>query len=161
VHYSHDKIRLAVAHPEKYDQLKQWIDDNDYRQGLLGALLNFNETKRISNNKIKAKARQIPANGTGLIYIPVNTLYFWGIDLEQAIAAIESQLQDNANVLGLVLYGYLQTPVETSDVSLNDHYFSVKNMDRGLSRFLVFVRNPHYTGSLKPETINVIYKSFE
>lgn len=161
VHFSDDKIRLAVTHPEKYEQLMQWIEEHDCRKGLLGAPLKFSETKRISNYKIKSEARQIPANETGLIYVPVNTMYFWGIDLEAAITAIECQLQTYKNVLGIVLYGSLQTRVGTSCVCVNRHYFTVKDMGRGVARLLVFVRNSHYTGSLKQETIDAIYTSFE
>ncbi|NJO24904.1 MAG: hypothetical protein HC867_02605 [Bacteroidia bacterium] len=94
VYYQDEKIRLAVAHISRYDELIEWIEKNDYRKGALSAPLNFDDTYRICNNKMDKKAKQIPLSFSGLVYIPVNSIYFKVFDIEEAIRLFSEKMKN-------------------------------------------------------------------
>jgi len=161
LYHTDDKIRLGVAHADKYAELEAWIESNDYRKGLLGLPLNFNETRRIANYKIQCEAEQIPPETSGLIYLPVNTLYFWDFDLEEAASYFQDKMKEYKNILGIVAYGYLINDIEPVHYLVDGHVYSVKRMNDAVIRHLVFVRNRYYSGVLTEDLIKAIYGSFE
>jgi hypothetical protein len=161
IFFEDDKIRLAVAHPSKFDQLEKWIDVHDYRKGLHGPPLDFDETYRICNNKIRKKAKQIPPEKSGLIYIPLNSLFFWVWDPVQSIMAIERQLAHYPNVYGVVMYAHLIHNVEPVTIKESGHFYSIKKMNETVIRYLLFVQNKKYKGSLSKETLDLMHQSFE
>lgn len=161
IYYADDKIRLTMAHPDKVAELENWIECHDYRKGLLGPPLNFNETNRISNYKIEQEIIQIPPNVTGLIYIPANALYFWGPDFAEATGLLQRRMNNYPNLLGLAVYAYLIHDITPVSVVTNGHYYSIKKMNDVVIRHFLFVRNTHYKGRLAETTIKKIYSSFE
>ena len=161
VYQTDDKTRLAIAHPAKYKELENWIETHDYRKGLLGAPLNFDETNRISNYKIRQKVKQIPDEAAGLIYITSNALYFWAWDNEESIRVLQRQMTQYPQLLGIVVFASLGHDIPP-DISLFEgNFYGIKKVNEVIIRHLLFVRNKNYQGSLAIETIEKIYLSFE
>jgi hypothetical protein len=156
-----EKIRIAVAHPDRYSELGHWITINDFRKGLLGLPLNFNDTSRIANYKIEREAEQIPVGYSGLIYLPINALYYVHFDMEESINYFNKKLMVFPNVLGVVTYGYLVDDAEPANFPVDGHFFNIRRIHERVSRYLCFVRNEHYTGTLTEVTLNAIYSSFQ
>ena len=161
VFYIDDKIRLAIAHPAKYDQLINWIETNDFRKGLHGAPLNFDDTYRLANNKLLKEARQIPDTASGLVYILCNPLYFWQINEMSAFKEFEQKLKRLPNILGLVVYAQVIDDSEPFTQIDDGNIQSIKKINEVVSRYLFFVRNKNYKGLLSETTIQKIYRSFE
>jgi hypothetical protein len=160
-YYADNIMRLTVAHPSKIHELVSWEEKNDYRRGLLGPNLNFDETSRIVNNKIEDEANQIPAISSGLIYLPVNVPYFWVINPLNTIGLIEEKLKSFPNLLGIVIYGTICQELKTNTVELNGHFYGIKQINQAIIRHLLFIRNPNYIGNLTESSINKIYLSFQ
>lgn len=160
VYYQDEMIRFTVAHIAKYDELTQWIEKNDYRKGALGAPLNFNDTHRLSNNKMDKEAKQIPLNSAGMVYIPVNALYFMVFDIEEAIRLFTKRMGKYPNLLGTVMYATIIDRAEAISETPDGHFFGIKKPNEAVSRYLFFVRNPHFSLSLSADTTSRIYRSF-
>lgn len=161
VHYHDDMIRLSVSHADKFQELQSWIETYDYRNGLLGAPLNFDETERICNYKISQKVKQIPASESGILYLPVNALFFWGFKFDEAVSKFQRQMIDHSNLLGVALFAYLIHDIQPVSLSLQEHHYGIKKMNDAVIRHFLFIRNPNYQGTLKQDTIKHIYATFQ
>ncbi len=159
LHYTDDKIRVGVAHADSYEKLMNWIETNDYRKGPLGLDLNFDETSRIANYKIKEEASQIPAASSGVIYIPVNTLYFWKFDMEDAAHLFQHKMKEFPNLLGIVLYGYLNYEAKPCEFHIDGNFYGIKPIFENIRRHLLYVHNPSYSGGLPKHIISTLYNS--
>jgi len=161
VYYQDEKIRFAVAHISKYSELMEWIEKNDYRKGPLGAPLNFDDTHRLCNNKLDKKAKQIPTNSPGIVYIPVNSIYFMVFDIEKTIGLFTSKMKKYPNLFGVVMYATIIDGAETVSEIAEGHFYGIKKSNNAVSRYLFFVRNPHFSFLLSEDTVCKIYRSFE
>lgn len=161
VFYEDDMIRLGIAHISRYEELMKWIEENDYRKGLHGAPLDFNDTYRLTNNKLSKKAGQIPPQSVGMLYIPVNPLYFMVFDIKEAIRLFTAEMKKCPNLFGAVLYADIIDDANTVLGIEEGHFFSIKKINVAVSRYLFFVKNPYFNLFLSKETITKIYNSFE
>lgn len=126
-----------------------------------GMPLNFNETPRIfSSNKIKRKARQIPLDSNGIIYINVKHAYFWHIDIDETVSLFQTQMSLFPNLLGVVLYSYVIDPGEEVEINNDSCYYKVKMISKVLRRDLLFVLNTNRQVLASDETIEKIYRAF-
>lgn len=160
--YKDNKVDLAITHPSKQKELEEWCKINgDRRTDLSGLPLNFEESNRIvKNKKIVDKARQLPKEYPGLIYMPVNPLYLWVTSLDEAISIFEEQINLFPNLLGIVLYSYMCHTVEEERVVDNMHFYGRKMMNEDTSRDLFFVFNHKFKSSIKVDTLKKVYESF-
>jgi len=123
--------------------------------------LDFNETKRImKNERIKAKASQLPANEPGLLFFVVNPLYFCQIDIDETIEQFTSDMKKFPNLLGIIMYSYLLDPTETKYVRFENHFYGRKMMNAVMCRTLYFISNEYFNLPLSSETREMIYTSF-
>ena len=157
-----DRIELAVAHEKNEAALTQWCNENGQRSlDLEGLPLNFDESSRISRNKIQREAKQIPAGFPGIIYIPISPLYFWVADLNMAIALFEGPLAVTKNILGIVLYSYIGTTAGEISHHESNHFFGRKMVGERTCRDLFFVFNRNCEYEINPQTMDKIYRSFQ
>lgn len=157
VFFEDGKIKLAISPAEQRKELEQWCFDNNMRLGLHGVPLDFNETKRIANNKIKRKSIQIKANSSGLIFIPVSALYFFVNKIDDAICEIQDGMKKYLNVVGVVLWGSCVLDPGENHREIGKEYIYLKRIKYGcLLRHVLFIQNPAYRGLLKNDTIENI-----
>lgn len=160
VYYEDEKLHIAVCHPDKLEELEQWCDKHNYRKGTHSHFGNFDETERIIRYKIAKEAEQIPSNATGLIYIPVDPIYFWVLNPSNTIPLIQNVLNEHSNIFGLVLYATISHEVQPFTISGKSDYYSIKQMNEAIVRHLLFIRNHSYQGNLSDNDIKKIYQSF-
>ncbi len=160
VYYQDEMIRFAVCHNNKYAELMEWIEKNDYRKGPMGAPLNFDDTHRLCNNKLDKKAKQIPPNSSGIVYIPVNSIYFMVFDIENAVRLFTSKMIKYPNLFGVVMYATVIDGAEEISEKSDVHFLGVKKSNKAVSRYLFFVRNLHFSRPISDNTSEKIYHSF-
>ncbi|MBN8877650.1 MAG: hypothetical protein J0I32_08910 [Sphingobacteriales bacterium] len=153
-------MRLCVTHPNKYGQFQEWMEKNDYRNGLHGPPLNFDETYRILNYKIEREMEQIPAGSSGMIYLHVHALYFSVIDPEIITAAFEKKMSTYPLLFGIVIYSTIITDCSPFEVAINGHFFSTRKINETVVRYFFFLKNPAYSHGLSDNAIARIYQSF-
>lgn len=69
-------ISLALSHPSKEYELDEWCHKyHRNKNECQGLYLNYDETYRLSNNKIKSKVKQIPPDSIGILYFPIDPLF--------------------------------------------------------------------------------------
>ncbi|NJO24485.1 MAG: hypothetical protein HC867_00010 [Bacteroidia bacterium] len=135
--FHHDEmIRLAISHIDKYEELMKWIEKNDYRKGLLGAPLNFDDTYRLSNNKMNKEAKQLPKDSPGLVYIPVNPIYFMVFNLEEAIKLFAIRMRKYPNLYGTVVYSTILDGVESEPLYIDGHFYGIQKPNKAVSKCL-------------------------
>jgi hypothetical protein len=161
VYYQDELIRFAVCHNNKYAELMEWIEKNDYRKGPMGAPLNFDDTHRLCNNKLDKKAKQVPPNSPGIVYIPVNSIYFMVFDIENAVRLFTAKMIKYPNLFGVVMYATVIDGAEEISEKSDVHFFGIKRPNGVVSKYLFFVRNLHFSLPISDDTITRIYHSFE
>jgi len=155
-----EKISFAVCHPDAIEDFIEWCNNNNQRKGLNGPALDFNETSRICNNKI-AKAKQIPQDSSGLIYLTINWIYFLVFNSQQNIDKIQRQMESYENLLGIVIFSKINGGDDNLRPFIDkDHFYLIKNLNSITCRHLLFVFNKNYKGALSAKTLTRLFKSF-
>jgi hypothetical protein len=156
-------LSLAVVPYSKVKELEEWCTINNREANIRGMPLDFNEAKRIiRNKKIKEKAKQLPKEHMGLIYIPVDPMYFMAriAYLDEDIESLEEEMAQIPNLIGVVLYAHIIDPVPEEKYLGNKHLFSRKMLNDALLRNLLFVYNHSSQMTIKQESLDKIYNSF-
>lgn len=161
VNFESEHIRFSVAHISKYEELMALIDKKDYRKGLLGAPLDFDETERLCSNKLKQKAKQIPFGSAGIIFLSVNPLYFMFADVTKAIVRFIQKLEPLKNVFGVILFSNILNSDEEVLEETNKYIYRVRKVENSLSKYILFIKNHHCTITLEPEIQEKIYQSIK
>ena len=118
--------------------------------------VSFDETSRI-NNKI-GKAKQIPKDSNGLLYIFVSPLFFHAADLAVSIKRIEANIARYANLLGIVLCSKIVDQREEIILPIGNHLFARRTI-QNLSYESLLIYNANCDMHLSEDTIAKIYKS--
>lgn len=161
IDFENDYIRFSVAHPSKHEELMAFIDKHDYRNGLHGAPLDFDETERLCSNKLKQKAKQIPLGSTGIIFISVNPLYFMVTDMSKVIDRFVQRMEVHKNIFGTILFGtILNSDTEVFEEEFG-HVIRLKKVENALSKYIIFIKNHHCDIELKLKTQENIYLSLK
>lgn len=161
--YNNEYIELIVAHDSKKEEIERYCNENNSKlSDFIGLPLNFKEVYRIvKTRRIEKEAKQIPKNDTGLIYIPINPLFFMATDLNEAIDILEPQMTPFKNLFGVVIYSKIMETVEYSEQLYNGHFYSRKMINDNIARDLFFIRNKEYYQNVSDITIKKIYESFQ
>ncbi len=150
--FRNDKIDLAVAHPDRNAYLVKWCEENGRSHGASGLEVDFNDTPRIIHHKkIYKKVKQIPAGETGILYMPIQYLYFFCMNSAETTIQIIKEISQYPNLLGVVLYANLGQQMKEEFIEVANCVRSIK-MINGIARHVLFVFNLDYNGNLKEET---------
>lgn len=154
-------IQVAVAHPDKLDELHSWCKErNIQRNSVSGLNVNFNDTPRLVNNqKIIGEIRQLPKSKPGLVYIPVSTLYFWMMNKPETGIAIMKQLEAFPFCYGVILYVESIGSLFPQQRISEDHFIFNIGVRNGITRHLFFIGNPWFVGDLDDRTIRKFKES--
>lgn len=153
-YWESSEITMAFVHPKQHDELLTWCKDKGIRKGLFGLPVNFNDTARvIRQRKIREKASQIPETSTGILYFPVQFPYMAFMNKLEAFESFEKELEEFPNIYGLVLYTEAIVPLQELVQIDSAHIYWEKQTISGSVRYLMFVQNPAYNGTLSEETI--------
>lgn len=159
--YSDSRIDLAIADPNSKDELIRWSNENnDGECDLVGLPVDFEDTLRIRDNKLKKKAKQIPDGMIGILYVEVSPLYFFVTDLTKAIEELESRLHSISNLFGVVLFSFIGNMPEEKLAYDGMHFYSKRMLTKTLTRDLFFVHNSECGYSVDDDTMKKLYGSF-
>ncbi|HMH34121.1 MAG TPA: hypothetical protein VK543_13885, partial [Puia sp.] len=78
-------LDICFLNSPDFTLLQQWCKENERKPWLEGLDLDFDEVKRLINNKkIKDKAKQIPKGSPGLLYFMINPIFFLQPNFQEA-----------------------------------------------------------------------------
>jgi hypothetical protein len=141
--FGNEFISIAFSSEEKIDLLKEWCEAYELELNeVKGCNLEFDETKRIINNKLKEKASQIPPSHNGIVFIRVNPLYFHSDGVVNSLNRIPQNLSLYPNVLGIVLFSFLTFEKQDNLIQIEKSFLSIKQTNRLTSRYLLYLANP-------------------
>ncbi|WP_155990165.1 hypothetical protein [Terrimonas ferruginea] len=152
--YEDEFIKFAVTHPERIAELDEWCARHQIQRNSVGGLeVNFNDTPRlVDRNKIIGEIRQLPAGQPGTVYIPVSVLYFYSMDKAETATAIMQQLENYPDCLGVILFVASVGTLPHGPRIEEDHFTIGVSEYKGLSRHILYVGNPWFTGTLSEIT---------
>ena len=155
---------LGFAHEDCLAELETWLRERKYPiYSTYGPSLEVDETSRIAGFKIGNKARQLPADQLGLIYLTVRPEHFLVKEVadQELINAIKRELTKYSQVLGFVMYAKLDADVDWEGIvyrGLNCHV--VKKSCDDVRLDLLFVFNEKCNVPVLPGTLDSLFKTF-
>lgn len=156
IQYADEYVKFAIAHPIQNNHLEEWCKQNNTQKGAYGLPVDFNETPRIiSNQKIRTEADQIPKNQTGILFMPVEFLYFLTMDKVETLTTFKNYLSNYPHIQSLVLYCAIGQPLPNVKIDIpesKDLFIVTTSNDK--TRYLFYITNPTYNKSLSVPTID-------
>ncbi len=157
-----DTIDIAVSSNNKVNVLKKWQEYNNYKIGDLISL-NLDYTRdvyRITNNKIKKEAKQIPVNKIGLIVLKTYPYFILFHNIESAIIEIKKELNKYPHIFGLVVYSNVISTQKDFEMFYGEDYYSIKSEFEFNKKITIFILNNKFNSSIKNETYKSVYEIF-
>lgn len=106
--YKDENISLAIAHPNHFDLLMKWCEENNQRKGINGLQVDFDDTDRIlRQNKIYQKLKQIPSDQPGVLLMPVHYMYFFCMNPSFTVYSIQKEIRKYKHLCAVVFYANL------------------------------------------------------
>jgi hypothetical protein len=164
---------LSIAMGTNYELLKSWIKSynkskGDERYYEINNIASMNidldkDINRIISKKIKNKAKQIPQNKLGMIYLSLNPIFFIGADLAELIIRVKEKLLVLPNIAFIVLWadmiGSLNDRAEKIEIG-NDRLYYIRKF-KLRERTKIVICNDETIGRISDDTKFKLYKSFE
>ncbi len=163
--FKNEFIQVGFATESEVHHLKAWIEQDALSEQdalafdkVTGLALDQNETKRIVNNKIREKAKQIPEGSNGLIFIRVNPVFFM-VNMEiDLIPRAHQELIKYPNVIGMVVYSFIGLLQETGVFPFKSAFLSVKQVTQLSSRYTLFILNEGVELKVSEETLKKLFE---
>jgi hypothetical protein len=155
VAFEDEFIRMAVAHPNKLNELDEWcVKMNIRRNSMEGLQVDYNDTRRlVDNSKIEGEIKQLPADRPGFVYIPVSFLYFISMNVPDTAISIMDQLVDFPYCMGVCLYApSFGTLLEEGLIEAGNTLRSIKTVN-GITRHLLYIGNPCFNKGLSTQIL--------
>jgi len=161
IDYKDEIIDLTIFPLSQEAEFQAWLHNEDRRKGFNGPPPNFDDTSRISGNKLKREANQIRPDRAGLIFIPVSPLHFWHMHTEETTRNFQYRLSFFPNIIGVYLFAEIIQPSD-SHIKLGLHaQFTQTPIHDPLTRYSLFVRNNAYASKIHPATMQKIGTIFQ
>jgi hypothetical protein len=161
VTYRDDYVDFAIAHPSQNDMLEKWCKENNKSKGVTGLSVDFNETPRIIyTRKIHNKVKQIAQDQTGILFLPVEFLYFFSMNRAEAIVSFKETLLNYPNIQGMILFCSMGQPLPNEFIEIPGYkdMLNIKTTN-GKTINLFYITNFAYSGSLSEATIDKFRKA--
>ncbi|WP_162128012.1 hypothetical protein [Flavobacterium phycosphaerae] len=127
IYYSDSRFNFLLAPERDTESFNEICKLNKIRPIHFDSLPHdFDETSRINSRLNKAK--QIPQEYNGLLYISVTPLYFMLFDMQTAIDRLAANITKYQNLIGIVLYTKIVNAGETVTIPIGKHFFSQKKL---------------------------------
>jgi len=161
IYYSDKYLEFLIITKDKSDELTEVCKTNNLRRfDVEGMNLNFDETDRLTNHKIKKEAIQILPEFNGLLYFPCSFLFFLTADMNNTITSLEDYLSKFKNIIGIVFFAkYADGFGEEKFQKTGKHIFSRK-VNKALCSEFLFIYNDSCEVKISGKTIEKIYKTF-
>lgn len=157
IYYSDHRFSFLLVPPNHNKNFNEICEQNSIRPIHFNGLpQSFDDTNRI-NNKI-SKAKQIPENQNGLLYVSISPLYFMTTDLPISIERIVANIAKHKNLLGIVLFSTIVDSREEVAIKSGNHLFARRTI-QNLCYESLFIYNNNCDVILSDETIQKIYKT--
>lgn len=124
--------------------------------------MSYDDTKRVRNNKIRAKAKQLPKNRPGILYFPVDPMYQLTTSQIQVSRKLKMTMSEFPNLIGIVMYSTIGAlNKETIAFGFENSFYSEISIFEINMRKLLFIGNDSFNFSLEKETFQKLVNSFE
>jgi|GEM_PF-5877761 len=150
--YTDDYFTITLFPLSQQDALYSWMDSANRRKDLIGVPQSFDETRRIANNKIARKSKQLVADNPGVLFLPVSSLHFWSQRVTETTAILQHRMKEKPQVFGAYVFA------ESLHVDAEQFWFNADDgFDRttvagALARYSLFIPNPAFDNMLQKET---------
>ncbi len=156
--YTDDFFTITLFPLSQMQELQTWLTAQDRRKGFNGVALNYDDTERVAGNKIRDKAKQLPADGAGIIFIPLSWQHFWHQQVSKTIGRFQSRMADLPHVLGVFIFSeIIHVDAETFRFNSDDAFDRTAIAD-ALTMYSLFVGNPAFNRPINPATVKKIIR---
>ncbi len=157
------KLELAIACKVDSTELKDWIKSKNLRLNEVQSKdISFREDiRRINNYKIHKKAKQIPPDNLGFIYLKVNPLIFLTLNLKESIFELNRRLVNYENIVGLVLWSDVGGKCEPFGLKLGANFYHEFPIFEINKRMTLFVFNEACKLRISVNSLHKILASME
>lgn len=150
--YTDDYFTITLFPLSQQEELYAWTATANRRKGLNGLPQDFDETRRIANNKIARKSKQLLADYPGVLFLPVPSLHFWSQRVTRTTAILQHRMKQRPQVLGAYLFAE-SLHVDAEQFRFNaDDGFDRTTIAGALARYSLFIPNPAFDHPLPDET---------
>ena len=158
-----NSIEFAVAHPDRINELEIWEKEKKFNGigNILGLSLDFDYTSRMLS-KLEDKAKQLPPQFPGIIYISLASEYFiFGIsDPHSIIDSVYKTLKPFPQVMGVCLYTHLGEETNYFQCCFESNFFERKMVHGDTQQVTLFIANPVFNIYVSYDLSEKIYSSF-
>jgi hypothetical protein len=156
--YEDEYIIAGFSTETKIDDLKTWTASQGLRMGQVAGLeLDFDDSKRIVNNKIGEKAKQLPSEFNGLIFIRVSALFFLSEGVRNTAVKVQSEINKYPHVIGVVVYSFLGEKKEGAMYSFDGGFLTLTQVDQLTCRYVLFILNKKTDLKIHDETLHKLF----
>lgn len=160
--FENEFITIGFASESNVDELNAWLKESDLDfDQVRGLSLDFDETKRIINNKLSEKADQIPEGHNGLVFIKVNPLFFRSPGVINSLSQLPKALNQYPRVIGLVIFSFLGFEKQAAFGPFKNAFISVRPVNQHQSRYCLFVFNEKTQLLINEDTLSRLVNSFQ
>jgi len=147
-----DYFTIKLFPLSQQDTLHSWMDAANRRKGFIGLPQSFDETRRIADNKVARKSKQLLADNPGVLFFPVSSLHFWGQRVTETTATLQHTMRVLPQVFGAYLFAEC-LHVDAEQFRFNaDDGFDRTTIAGALARYSLFIPNPAFDHPLQKET---------
>lgn len=152
VDYRDDHMQMTVFPLSQWEAFENWLIKEDLRKGLHSPV-DYDETSRVSSNKLKREAEQLPADRVGIIAIPLDARHFWCMHTDDTVDRFQNPLAPFPNVMGVYLFAEI---LHESDADINLgplKRFTRTTIHDPLARYSIFIPNSSFAMQIPAQTL--------
>jgi hypothetical protein len=160
--FENDYMKIGFSTQDKLQELKNWATSNNLNLGNISGLeLDYDDSKRIINNKIDEKAQQLPNSYNGVIFIRVKPLFFFTDGVSKLIEQTQASLKNYPHVIGLIVYSTLGWEKKESLTPFKNGFLSIKQQNHHTCRYTLFILNNELDLKVSIDTLKKVFRMCE
>lgn len=153
-------IDIAFAPENEINEFNDWLAASGRRKGINGVEVQADETRRIAMYRIANKVKQFPPGETGVIYMPVEFLYFMVMDQRRVLVELKEAMKCHPFLKGIVLTCDVIDPVNNYCNEFDgEDVYSVRSAEGHTSHYLYCI-NDNFKGKLGLQALKIFRQSF-
>jgi hypothetical protein len=150
--YTDDYFTITLFPLSQQEEFYAWTTTTNRRKGLNGPPQDFDETRRIANNKIARKSTQLLADNPGVLFLPVSSLHFWSQRVTETTAILQHRVKERPHVFGAYVFAEC-LHVDAEEFQFNaDDAFDRVTIAGALAKYSLFILNPAFDHPLPEKT---------
>lgn len=153
-----DVVEIGLTHPDNITEWNAWRESKNYPFEMIISLpIKYDVTRKIRDEKIRVKAKQIPHESIGIIYLHVPYLYMLANEPQKTINEVKKRIKDYSNLFGIIITATKKTGIEGGNErqESNSSFYEGLNF-KGILDQRIFVFNDKCR-ALSPDTTLKLY----